>query len=961
MGKKIVIAFIMVLVSLGIKGQYYETGQEPASLRWEELNSYHFRFIYPESYSNRMKKVVYSFEKAYDLLKGSYNEPLLDKIPVIIHNHTTASNGYVAWAPKRIELYPLPAQDNIPMSHIEQLALHELTHVLQMHSFRRGVSKTLSYFFGQQYIGALGIFTPYWFLEGEAVIAESALSYSGRGRVPSFEKKLKAALLNNDKIYSYDKMIFGSYKDYTPDHYQFGYQMSAWARTKFGARAWQEPMDYVALRPYTLNPFNAALRKYTNHTKEDIYFETMVYLRDRWEKEESESQRETYGVINPPKNKEYINYYSPVSAGKDSVIAIKTSLYRPPSFVLINTAKGRETILHTPGDIWPYKLNYGGNTIVWAENFGDPRWANREYSVIKTLNITTGQSRTLTTGSRLFGPDLSPDSRLIAAAESTVNYQNSLVILDAQSGKILSRHESPGNRFISYPSWSEDMKEIIFISSNEHGEGIWSLNPETGEWKTYMEEGRDDLQSVRKRGTSIFFVSSASGIDNAYRMEANGDTYQITSARFGIADISLTAEGIFFSDYSAAGNNIAATDIGLASYKKGRETIKHERFIDEFDRKEKLLWQEDYTMPANYDKERYNKISDLFRFHSWMPFYADINNISFDDIPVSLGAMVMTQNNLSTLISTLGYEYTGGKHLIHSNISWKGWYPAVDFNMSYGGDPVIYNGNDTSLVPSTIYNRLSTSTTVYIPLRFYRSRFIQTFWPSINIKYSNKYVLDDDKQMFDYGQTLLNPRLYFSNLHKMSHRDIWPRYGQVFDLYYTSSLFDKDLYGPVTTLRTAFYFPGLFRNHGLRLRYQYEKQDFRRLLIHNRVSLPRGYKNIISENINSFSVDYAFPVAYPDFHLGNFLYVNRIRNTLFYDYAISNSLYDIEEQEEVEGKDYLSSAGLELLADFYVLRIPIKLSAGVQAAYLPFEKSSHLKFLLNMDVFGFVLGRNRSY
>ena len=961
MSRNFYISFILVLVSLSIKGQYYDTGQEPASFKWEELESYHFRFIYPDSYSNRIERLVFSFEKAYDLLKGSYNEPILDKIPVIIHNHTTESNGYVAWAPKRIELYPLPGQDNIPMDHIEQLALHELMHVLQMHSFRRGISKTMSYIFGEQYTGALGIFTPYWFLEGEAVIAESAWSYSGRGRIPSFEKKLKAVLLEEDKLYSYDKMLFGSYRDYTPDHYQFGYQMSAWARTKFGDRVWQEPMDYVALRPYTLNPLNAALRKYTNHSKEDIYYETMVHLRDSWKKEEQKVTPEKYRILNPPKKNEYINYYSPVAAGRDSIIAIKTSLYTIPYFVLVNTAKGSESRLFTPGNVWPFKLNFKGSTIVWAEHSNDPRWANREYSVIKSYNIQTRQLRTLTVKSRLFGPDISADAKLIVAAESTVDYKNSLVIIDALSGNTISRHKSPENRFISYPSWSEDMKEIVFISSNEHGEGIMSFTPETGEWKSYIEEGRDDLQSVRKNELSVLFVSSSSGTDNAFRIDQNGEIYQLTSSRFGIMDLSLAADDIIFSDYSSDGNNIAVASIDRLSVKTQEEAAKTDRFIDYLDREDKLVWTDNYSLPSNYNKEKYNKITHLFRFHSWMPFYADINNISFDEVPVSPGVMIMTQNNLSSLISTVGYEYSNKEHLLNTNISWKGWYPAVDFNLSYGGAPVIYNGNDTTATPSIIYNRLSTKTTVYLPLYFRRSKFTQTFWPSLNLNYSNKYVLDEDKEMFDYGQTLLNARLYFSNFYKMAYRDIWPRYGQVIDIYLTTSLFDSDLYGPVSTLRTAFYFPGFFRNHGVRFRYQYEKQDFRRLLLHNRISLPRGYKHIISENLNSFSIDYAFPLAYPDFHLGSFLYVNRIRNTVFYDYAISHNLYDIKEQEQVEGRHYLSSAGIELLTDFHLLRIPVKLSAGLQAAYMPFEKSSHFQFIFNMDVFGFVLGKDRSY
>ncbi|MEE4214455.1 MAG: hypothetical protein V2I34_05275 [Bacteroidales bacterium] len=959
--RKGIILIILALAGSGLRAQYYDTGQEPASFSWEKLESHHFTFIYPASYSDRIDRMVYSFERAYDLLKGSYKEPILNNIPVIIHNHTVQSNGYVVWAPRRIELYPLPGQDNIPMDHIEQLALHELMHVLQMHSFKRGISKTLSWVFGEQYTGALGIYTPYWFLEGEAVIAESAWSYSGRGRYPFFEKRLKAVLLDKDDIYSYDKLLFGSYRDYTPDHYQFGYQMSAWARINLEENVWQRAMDYTALRPYTLNPFNIALKKYTAHSKEDIYFETMVSLRNRWKEEEEKYERPEYRYLNPGKGKDYINYYSPVAAGKDSIIAVKTSLYDVPRFVLVDTSVGEEKRLHTPGNIWPYKINYAKGIIVWAETYNDPRWANREYSVIKRLDIESGLSQTLTKRSRLFGPDISPDGQYIVAAESTVDHKNSIVILDAVTGEILSRHASPGNRFISYPSWSDDMKEIVFISSNEKGEGIMSLDTRTGAWLTYLEEGRDDLQSVRKKGSGIFFTSSASGTDNAFLMEEDGDISRITSSRFGITDLAFSGDDIIFSDYTADGNSIAIAGTGQRYGDLSRESTIGDRPINKIDRDEKLVWDEEYTLPSNYEREKYSKAGNLFRFHSWMPFYSDINNISFSDIPVRSGAMVMTQNNLSSLISTIGYEYRDREHLLHSLISWKGWYPAVDFSMTYGGAPVIYNGSDSSKYPSELHNRFSSRTTVYVPLRFNHGRFRQTLWPSVDINYRNNYIINEDKDMFDYGQTLITSRLYFSNLHRMSYRDIWPRYGQVIDLNYSSSLFDSDLYGPVYTLRTAFYFPGIFRNHGLKLSYQAEMKEFRRLIIQNRIALPRGYNYVIAEKLNSFSLDYAFPVLYPDFHFAGLIYVNRIRNTLFADYAISNDIYDSDQGGIIEGRDYLSSAGVELLADFYLFRIPVKLSGGLQAAYLPYERSFHFGLLLNMDVFGFVLSDRRPY
>jgi len=959
--RKSIILFILVLAGSVLRAQYYDTGQEPSSFSWEKLESHHFTFIYPESYSDRIDRMVYSFERAYDLLKGSYKEPLLENIPVIIHNHTVQSNGYVVWAPKRIELYPLPGQDNIPMDHIEQLALHELMHVLQMHSFKRGISKTLSWVFGEQYTGALGIYTPYWFLEGEAVLAESAWSQSGRGRYPFFEKRLKAVLLDKDKIYSYDKLLFGSYRDYTPDHYQFGYQMSAWARINLEENVWQRAMDYIALKPYTLNPFNVALKKYTDHSKEDIYFETMVSLRNRWRAEEEKYGRIEYPVLSPAKDDSYINYYSPVAAGKDSIIAIKTSLYDVPRFVLVNPSTASEKRLHTPGNIWPYRINYAKGLIVWAETYNDPRWANREYSVIKSLDIRSGLSQTLTKRSRLFGPDISPDGKYIVAAESTVDHKNSIVILDATTGEVVSSHESPGNRFISYPSWSDDMHEIVFISSNEEGEGIMSLDTRTGTWLTYLEEARDDLQSVRKKGSELFFTSSSSGIDNAFVMDEDGDTRRITSSRFGISDLSLSGDDIIFSDYTAGGNNIA-----LAGTAKNYGIIPDanttgDRPVNKLDRDQKLAWDEEYKLPSHYKKEKYSKAGSLFRIHSWMPFYTDINNISFSDIPVSPGALLMSQNNLSTLISTIGYEYRNSEHLLHSGISWKGWYPAVDFRMTYGGSPVIYNGGDTSRYPAEIYKRFTSNTSVYVPLHFNHGRFRQTLWPSVDIRYHNYYIIDEDKDMFDYGQTLITSRLYFSNLHRMSYRDIWPRLGQVIDLNYSSSLTDGDLYGPSYTLRTAFYFPGLSRNHGLRFGYQAEIKEFRRLILQNRISLPRGYNHVSAEKLNSFSLDYAFPLFYPDFHFAGLVYVNRIRNTVFADYAISNGIYDSEQGSIIEGRDYLSSLGLELLADFYLLRIPVKLSGGVQAAYLPYEKTYHFGFVLNMDVFGFVLSERRPY
>ena len=49
-----------------------------------------------------------------------------------MHTRTAQSNGLVAWAPKRIELFTTPHQQIYSQDWLEQLALHEFRHLVQL-------------------------------------------------------------------------------------------------------------------------------------------------------------------------------------------------------------------------------------------------------------------------------------------------------------------------------------------------------------------------------------------------------------------------------------------------------------------------------------------------------------------------------------------------------------------------------------------------------------------------------------------------------------------------------------------------------------------------------------------------------------------------------------------------------------------------------------------------------------
>ena len=88
----------------------------------------------------------------------------------------------------------------------------------------------------------------------------------------------------------------------------------------------------------------------------------------------------------------------------------------------------------------------------------------------------------------------------------------------------------------------------------------------------------------------------------------------------------------------------------------------------------------------SYEAKPYSKAGHLLNFHSWFPFYGDIDEIQTDPSTVKPGVTIMSQNHLSTLVSSIGYEYSDGSHYFHSGIKWKGWYPVIEADITYGGN-----------------------------------------------------------------------------------------------------------------------------------------------------------------------------------------------------------------------------------------------------------------------------------
>lgn len=965
MRKQLLLGFILIILSsFAVSGQYYETGQDPSSLKWKQIKTGSFTVIFPEKYEKEGFKYARSLEESAGQLKSLFPGIKL-KIPVVIHNYTVTSNGYVAWAPGRMELYPTPEQNNIPLSPVKQLTVHETAHVLQLESLNTGFTKGASFLLGEQITGAVSSLLPMWFLEGDAVFAETALTPSGRGRTASFQKPVKALLTSGIRQYSYDKIINGSFRDFTPDPYATGYQMVATALLHGDKGLWNKVLKFTGSEPFTINPVNISLTRNAGLRKKKLWIQTADTLRNVWNRQLTADNTISYQQLNTDRNGSFSNYYSPVSAGSDSIIAIKTSLVNPSEIVLITQHGQNEKYLLTPGLIYPWFISYAARHLVWVETHSDPRWANREYSVIMKYDLKSGTADKLSSRSRYLAASLSPDGRMIAAVENSITNENSLVFLDADNGNITSSVRTPSNIYLQHPMWQAGGEKLSFIYLNDAGEGIVSYNRKTGEWMLYKEASRTDLQSAFLRNDSLFYVSSVTGTENIFVMSPDGSESQLTRSKYGATDISPAANGILFSDYTALGNNVCV--VSAASVMAVRaENSKSQFLINRFEGK----FGQDTTLRVNgtgLESVPYRKWQHLFRFHSWLPFYADLSTVTSDPLAVRPGVTLMTQNTLGSLTSTLGYEYSAAHYnIFHSKITWQGWYPVIESELSYGSAAHISKMGQSVSNPSVVSPGISFTNTISVPLSFTGSAFSQYFRPSVEIEYVNNYIYLKENGLYDYGQTILTGRLYFSNYFRSALRDIYPRWAQVVDINYCFAPFDKAIYGSSLSLKAELFTPGIFRNNSLKLRFETEKQDPEKYLYGNFATLPRGFHDIISKKINIVTADYQFPLGYPDLNISGLLYIKRFRAGLFYDTAWGpgNGMYEFSSNGLVPATDseadkFFTSYGFSLVSDFHLFRIPFMMSGGVQSVWKSSSQTPVLEMIFNIDLFGWSVGKKR--
>jgi hypothetical protein len=942
------------------KAQYFETGQDPASIKWRQINTENFQIIYPDYYEAQAQKLALIMEKVYGYSYNSLKHHP-KKISIILHTQTVQSNGLVAWAPKRSEFYTTPHQRIYAQDWLQQLAIHEFRHVVQIDKVNSELPKIIKILLGEQgTAGVFGIYFPWWFIEGDAVVTETALSNSGRGRFPSFLMEHKAQVVENG-IYKYDKAYNGSVKDFVPDHYKLGYYLVGSTREKYGTQIWDSVVDRVGKKPFSLNPFNKALKQNTGFTKVKLYESVFDSLQNDWKSQDNKFQSVPPKVRSPEK-KWYTNYKYNHWLNDSAIVSYKTSLNETSSFVLIDNSRKERQIIK-PGIIFDESINYRGDWIVWNEQIPDLRWSHSGKSVIRLYNIETSKKHKIIPEFMAFAPAISPNMNSVAVVEIDFSSNYYLSVYRIVDGKLLNRIQTKNNNYFFSPEWLNE-KELVAIVLFEEGKRLAKFNLETKKMDLLIQEDLGEIKSLEVVNNQIYFTGSYTGKNGIFVLNLSKNSIQqIYEPRFGsdYAAISPNDSNVIFSDYTADGFRIIELPASESSWRPLNEIPKHKyKLADTLAKQESGVLDLYDLGTKNYKSKRYSKAAHAFNFHSWAPV-----SIDPDSYEITPGVSFLSQNKLGTSFTTLGYEWdvTEKTGKVYGKYTFKGWYPIFDVELNTGNRASEYmlieqqkdkDGmvvqQDTSLQRFT-WKQTNLELDARIPFNFSRGKFYRLLQPEISYDFSF-YRHDDSTpdQFFDGNFQTLIYRLYYQQVLWQSSMDVYPNFGFTVDASYRHSPFGDIELGNMVLGQSYLFVPGVLSNHGIRLYAGYqEKNPADDHSFSDVIKYPRGWGKINSNKMQSYAIDYKMPLFYPEWSIGGLAYLKRVEASLFADYAYLEGNYYKDGHVAGTYTSDISSYGIELTGDMHFLRFYAPVEIGTRMSYLPETGRVYFDFLFSID------------
>lgn len=943
----------LLLLAVGVTpraaAQYYSWGAD-APMPWREIKGHGVWIITPDTTEQVARRTLHYIEAVQPHIAEGFTHGAL-KIPFVLHPENMESNALVMYMPKRVDFLSSPAIESYSMPWVKQLVAHEYRHAVQYNNLNRGVPRILSAFLGQQGSVTGLLFMPLWAIEGDAVMNETLMSTYGRGLQPSFSMAYRALgegvglSHRGKKVKNLDRWFAGSYRDYIPDHYALGYQLTSYAYDRYGENIWNKVARYGVRNPYTFAPTHIALKKYYNTSTRELFNETFADLNRHWASLPAVEENSRRVVA--PDTTNYATYRWPIELNEAELLVLKQNLSELPRFVVIDS-EGTERVVARAGVVTS-RPAVVGDTLYWTQYRRSLLFEERVSSVLYCASLYGGGEKRVKGVDQALYPTASDEG--LAWIEYRPEGRYALIV----AGK--ERKVLPIGVELHGLAWDNRTKAYYTLLTDDDGmalarldsEGLHPLQP-----SAYI-----TLSDLTAADGRLYFGSIASGRDEVHCYDLlERREYRLSQSQYGAFDPSPAKGGVVLTTYDRYGYLPAKLEKPLMERVAWSETPKN------LVNPARKGWQ-----TLNLDTVRFTSVeaaeqaekapSKPFRkvlrgvnLHSWAPVaYDPFMAVDEHEIAMNVGATLLSQNLLSNTeaFASYGWNDAEGSQL-KLGVRYTGLGVQLGLDFTYGGDQQCYAlatyDSETNtytfqaIPPLGTYHQTSLSAT--LPLLFERPAGVHQLSLSAAWSYSNGLVADMSKIKWKGDQIANVEQVGFNEgLHKVSfgaayaanarlaHRDFLPRWGYQLSASYGLNPTNKD-FADLMMLYGHLYMPGFLPHNSIQVAASFQHSvggyafpyGYRPLSYRSSALVPRGFttSEILSDRYAALSLNYRLPLCYPECGIPSLLYIKRIRLGVGYDYARFN--YYGAKQE-------IASVGGELAFDFNALRMPASATSSL--------------------------------
>ena len=764
---------MLLLLPCSAGAQFYVTGDDPGSLKWRSIDTDSYRIIYPDGtdslarvYASELEKYKIPVSRTTGFMTGHGDGKLM---PVVMHAYNT-SNGSVAWAPKRMDLFTIPSAYNPePIPWPTMLALHESRHVTQMQFGMTNTMRPFNYAFGEMFnILASLVYQGMYFIEGDAVVAETALTRSGRGRTADFLNYYMVAFDQGD-YRNFPRWLFGSQRHYSPNHYALGYMTLGGIRYLYDyPDIMHDAYEKSSRNIFYLPPVKKLAKKAGGKKKFGQVFEAVRdTMKGIWTSEIEARAPFISGEPVTATPRLYTDYKDNVAMGPD-IYSIKNGFLTTPVLIRIDSTGKEHKVTRFASQTSILSPSDNQGILYWSETVPDERWSMKADSRIRYIDPDHSSRKKNLTGRKdmLFNPASSSNGFRISAVQYHPEGGSSLLVKDIYTGGTSDTFAAPDSVQLLETAWIGN--DVYVTGLSEGGYGIYRRSG--SEWNTILEPQPVMIKDFKAYGEELIFACDRTGVHELYHLNpSTGDLRQKTSTRYGASDFTDSTDGrwLYYSSQTLKGMQMFRTSVDsllnrpadfsdIHKYVIADRLAQQEKAEAEKTGLSKAVSEVDYSLSQ---PRKYSKFGHAFNLHSWTPVYVSVDNImnmSFDHIwqAASLGVAGIMQNRLSTGVGEFGYSahkdpYNPLKwrHSGHAKFTYSGLYPVIEASIdvndraarqynitAYKQDDRMSVSLSSAELPSPyIEGRLS----MYIPFNFTSGGWNRGFIPKVSYRISN--------------------------------------------------------------------------------------------------------------------------------------------------------------------------------------------------------------------------------